>query len=238
MSSFHSPFVPVRAAAASRLVAAVIGLSVLNVYALPPIPAEAPVPVPPVSPAVAGVALPAAAQGQVKRILINPYGEADGVRLTDGTIVKFPPHMAGALTEAVKPGDMIRVFGRPETRGTVKADAIVNVATAQTVFDQPPAVGEGRLLSPHLRVQRLQAQQVEGRIDAVLTGPRGEVNGVILADGSIVRFPPESLRLSVQAGAPFAASGLGTRNVYGTSLEAIRMGPSLAALQPIYDAAP
>lgn len=237
MSFFHSPLVPVRAVAASRLAAFVVGFSMLNAYALPPAPADAPVP-PPLSPAVAGVALPPAAQGQVKRILINPYGEADGLRLTDGTIVKFPPHMAGALTEAVKPGETIRVFGRPEARGVVKADAIVNVATAQTVFDQPPVVGEGRSLPPHLRVQALQAQQVEGRIDAVLTGPRGEVNGVILVDGSIVRFPPESLRLSVQAGAPFAATGLGTRNVYGTSLEAIRMGPSLATLQPIYDAAP
>ena len=71
----------------------------------------------------------------------------------------------------------------------------------------------------------------------MLTGPRGEANGVILTDGSIVRFPPESLRQSVQPGAPFAASGLGTRNANGTSLEAVNLGTSLSALQPLYDGA-
>lgn len=72
----------------------------------------------------------------------------------------------------------------------------------------------------------------------MLTGPRGEVNGVILSDGSIVRFPPESLRLSVQTGAPFAASGLGTRNAFGTALEALALGPTLTTLQPLYDRVP
>ncbi|WP_346285103.1 hypothetical protein [Zoogloea sp.] len=52
---------------------------------------------------------------------------------------------------------------------------------------------------------------------------------------SIVRFPPESLRLAVQSGAPFAASGLGTRNAMGTALEAVSLGTSLSALQPLYD---
>lgn len=178
------------------------------------------------------------AQGPVQRMLINPYGEVDGLRLVDGTIVKFPPHVSDTLTAAVKPGDMVRVIGRPEARGTVKADAIVNTASGQTVYDQPPPVGEGRPLPPHLRAQRLQPQKVEGRVDTVLTGRRGEANGVILADGSIVRFPPESLRLSVQPGAPFAASGLGTRNAMGTSLEAVSLGTSLATLQPLYDRAP
>ncbi|MDD2991428.1 MAG: hypothetical protein PHI64_21030 [Zoogloea sp.] len=182
-----------------------------------------------------GFANQAVVQGQVQRMLINPYGEVDGLRLADGTLVKFPPHLADALTAVVKPGDAVRVIGRPQARGTVHADAIVNTASGQTVYDQPPPLGEGRPLPPHLRARQLQPQQVEGRVDAVLTGPRGEANGVILSDGSIVRFPPESLRLSVQPGAPFAASGLGTRNAMGTSLEAVSLGTSLSALQPLYD---
>jgi len=170
-------------------------------------------------------------------MLINPYGEIDGLRLADGMVVKFAPHLADALAAAVKPGDSVRIIGRPEARGSVRADAIVNTASGQTVYDQPPPLGEGRPLPPHLRAQKLQPQQVEGRVDTVLTGPRGEANGVILADGSIVRFPPESLRQSVQLGAPFAASGLGTRNAIGISLEAVSLGTSLSALQPLYDPA-
>lgn len=201
-------------------------------YAAPPEPGAGlrPPPPPPGGPAGRAVF-----QGEVQRLLINPYGEVDGLRLTDGAIVKFPPHMAGALVAAVKGGDAVRVIGRGEGGGMVKADAIINVATGQTVLDQPPPIDEGRPLPPHLRAQRLEPQQVEGLVDAVLSGPRGEVNGIILADGAIVRFPPDSLRQPVQPGAPFAASGLGTRNAIGTSLEAVSVGLTLSALQPLYN---
>jgi hypothetical protein len=227
MFSSYSSSVSISVAAVGRAFVVAIGLSAANVWALPPAPA----------PLTAMAEQSPAAQGRVSRMLINPYGEVDGLRLADGAIIKFPPHMAAELIAAVKPGQMVRVFGRIEARGSVEADSIVNMTTAQTVFNQPPLAGVRRL-PPHLRAQSLQTQKVEGRIDTVLTGPRGEINGVILADGSVVRFPPDSARLSMQQGAPFAASGLGTRNVYGTSLEAVRMGPSLSALQPIDDLAP
>lgn len=211
----------------------VFGLCSLSVQAQP----HGPAPQHPPMPSRPGPAGQYVVEGQVQRMLINPYGEVDGLRLKDGTIAKFPPHMADALLAAVKVGDAVRVIGRAQTRGTVQAEAIVQTASGRTVYEQPLIVGEGRVLPPHLRAQRLQTQQVEGRVDTVLTGPRGEANGVILSDGSIVRFPPESLRLSVQPGAAFAASGMGTRNEFGTSLEAVSMGTTLAALQPLYDRA-
>lgn len=208
--------------------------------AMPPPPAGA-MPSPPLGampPPAPGAAASAVAQGQVQRLLINPYGEVDGLRLVDGTVAQFPPHLSQALSAAVKPGDTVRIIGRPLSRDSVKADAIVNATSGQTVYDQPPTPDAGRPLPPHLRAQALRPQRVEGQVDAVLTGPRGEANGVILTDGSIVRFPPESLRLSVLPGASFAADGLGTRNALGTSLEAVSMGTSLSALQPLYDRAP
>lgn len=208
------------------------GLASTGVFAAPPAPPA------PLAPPAAARPMPAVAQGQVQRLLTNPYGEVDGLRLADGTIVRFAPHLADALTAAVKPGDTVRVIGRPHARGTVQADAIVNDASGQTVYDQPPPLADGRPLPPHLRAQRLQPQQVEGRVDAVLTGRRGEANGVILADGSIVRFPPDSLRQPVQPGAPFAAAGLGTRNGLGLSMEAVSLGTSLSALQPLYQPMP
>lgn len=178
------------------------------------------------------------AQGQVQRLLMNPYGELDGLRLGDGTLVQFPPHLSDALNAAVKPGDTVRVIGQPQARGMVRADAIVNTTNGQTIYNQPPALGVARPLPPHLRAQALLPQQVAGQVDAVLSGPRGEANGVILSDGSVVRFPPESLRISLLPGAPFAAEGLGTRNALGVSLEAVRVGTSLSTLQPLYDRAP
>ncbi|MDF3835392.1 hypothetical protein P3W85_20885, partial [Cupriavidus basilensis] len=214
------------------------GLCSLSAHAMPPGPAPDLPPAPPQRLDAPGLMGQYAVEGQVQRMLINPYGEVDGLRLSDGTIAKFPPHMADALTATVKVGDAVRIIGQAQARGTIRADAIVHTGSGRTVYVQPPPVGEDRVLPPHLRAQRLQPQQVEGRVETVLTGRRGEANGVILSDGSIVRFPPESLRLSVQTGAPFAASGLGTRNAFGTSLEAISMGTSLSALQPLYDRAP
>ncbi|MNX05518.1 hypothetical protein D3C86_351380 [compost metagenome] len=182
-------------------------------YGVPP-----PGVMPPPAPPVADPAAPSVAEGKVQRLLMNPYGEVDGLRLADGTLVRFPPHLSESLVAAVKPGDTVRVIGRGQAPRGVRADAIVNTSTGQTVYDQPPVPGAGRPLPPHLRAQALH-------------------NGVILADGSIVRFPPDSLRVSVQPGAPFAAEGLGTRNTLGTSLEAMSLGTSLSALQPLYDRA-
>ncbi len=183
---------------------------------------------------------PAVFEASVARWLTNPYGEVDGLRVADGTIVRFPPHLADAMTAAIRPGDRVRIIGRRDAQGPVRADAIVNSATGQTVYDQPAASAGERPMPPHLRMAGLQTQQAQGRIDAVLTGPRGEADGVILSDGSIVRFAPHALQQQppLQQGQPFAASGLGTRNAHGVSLEAISAGTTLADLRPLYGRAP
>ncbi|MBI3057443.1 MAG: hypothetical protein HYY77_25860, partial [Betaproteobacteria bacterium] len=45
---------------------------------------------------------PPAAQATASRLLINPFGEVDGVLLDTGTIVTFPPHMGGQIAAAIK----------------------------------------------------------------------------------------------------------------------------------------
>lgn len=181
----------------------------------------------------ATAALPAVADANVKSILFNPYGEADGLRLANDVIVKFPPHRSQALLGAVQPGQHVRILGHVETPAIVKADAIINVTTGNIVVDQPPA-NPLPLLPPHLRAQSLQALQVEGKVDLILNGPRGEVDGVILDNQSIVHFPPESLSAPLRPGERIAVAGLGTKTASGVSLEAIRMGTSTATMQPLY----
>lgn len=181
----------------------------------------------------ATAALPAVADATVKSILFNPYGEADGLRLANDVIVKFPPHRSQALLGAVQPGQHVRILGHAETPAIVKADAIINVTTGNIVVDQPPA-NNLPLLPPHLRAQALQPLQVEGKVDLILNGPRGEVDGVILDNQSIVHFPPESLSVPLRPGLRIAVAGLGTKTANGVSLEAIRMGSSAATMQPLY----
>lgn len=231
-----------------------------DAFALPPLPPPMPessTSLPPVSgargPAAAiqpldmqaTAALPAVAEADVKSILFNPYGEADGLRLVNDVIVKFPPHRAQALLAVVQPGQHVRILGHAEPGvrmgqampagipAMVKADAIINVTTGNIVVDQPPTPGLP-LLPPHLRAQTLQPLQVEGRVDLVLNSPRGEMEGVILDNQSIVRFPPESLNTPLRPGMHLVVAGLGSKTASGFSLEAMRMGSSAATMQPLY----
>lgn len=237
----RSSFLPRSLAAVSALM--LLGsLMAAQAQALPPAPPPGAGPVaaplaPPAPPATYDAAMTAQApvmEGRVSRFLINPYGEVDGLMVGDRTVVKFPPHLSQTLQNAVRPGQSVRVFGQAEAAGVIKADAIVNLANGQTVIDRPPAFDANPPLPPHLRAAQLRQLSVRGKIALVLTGPRGEANGVILDDGSIVRFAPDSLRTPLEPGAPFAANGLGTRNSLGTAIEAIDVGASADSLQPLY----
>lgn len=174
-------------------------------------------------------------EGRVQRVLINPFGEVDGLKLDNGTIVRFAPHMGEDLAATAQPGQTVRVAGYASGYGAVRAYAISNTSSGQTVTDQGPPHFRGLpRIPPHLRMMSLQTMQTEGRIEAVLTGRRGEPNAVLLDNGHLVRFAPHSLTVPVQVGQPFAASGMGTRNQHGMALEAVSMGSSLSALQPLF----
>src|SRR5438094_9990166 len=49
--------------------------------------------------------------GTVQQYLLTPHGEVEGLLLSDGTIVRFPPHPSAAMTATVKPGDVMTVAG-------------------------------------------------------------------------------------------------------------------------------
>lgn len=182
--------------------------------------------------AYAAAPMAQAAEGEVQRLLINPYGDIDGLQLTDGRVVKFAPHMGTELGKVVTPGQTVRVSaGRPEGANTIKAYALVNVTNGRVIEELPPAYPR---VPRHLRAAFLQAQEAEGTIATVLTGRHGEPNGVILDSGVIVRFPPHSLTTALIPGQAFAARGFGTRNAHGLALEAVSMGASLATLQPLH----
>jgi hypothetical protein len=176
------------------------------------------------------------ATGQIKRFLVNPQGEVDGLLLVDGTLVKFPPHMSDELIAVVKAGDTITVRGFREAGGAIKAFVIGNDASTTQVIEHPP-VPDPRRMPKNLSFAGLGRLQVTGAVDQLLRGPQGEVNGALLGDGTSVRFPPHvgfDFAALLQTGQPLAAEGFGTENAYGKGLEATAMGPTLAALRPIY----
>ncbi|MDQ7978861.1 hypothetical protein QYH69_16560 [Paraburkholderia sp. SARCC-3016] len=160
----------------------------------------------------------ATTRGTVARFLINPDGDVDGFTTGDDTLVRFPPHMGTQLTSA--------------------AQRIVDTRSGQQVIDEPPMRGAAPLPRA-ARGEGLSRLSAQGQVAHVTTAPRGEPDGVILADGTVIKLaPPEAQQFAslVRTGAMVSAQGYGTRNQYGTALQATAFG-SPGDLTPLYDRA-
>lgn len=179
---------------------------------------------------------PPVAQATASRLLINPFGEVDGVLLDTGTIVTFPPHMSVQLAAAIKAGDPVVVKGYLETPTQIKGYVITNTRSNQTVMTQPKPPA-GAKMPPHLRGAGLKEMSAQGEVRHLRYGGRGEVNGLILADGTIVRFPREAsfqLASLLRIGQAIVASGYGTQNEFGRALEVTALGPQGQTPPPLY----
>jgi hypothetical protein len=78
----------------------------------PPAVGEQSAPPPPVAPQPPGAQQPVppdratqatSVRGTVTQYMMNPDGLIDGILLSDGTIVRFAPHMSQQLVQTVKP---------------------------------------------------------------------------------------------------------------------------------------
>jgi hypothetical protein len=129
--------------------------------------------------------------GIVRQYLLTPVGDVEGVELQDGTDIRFPPHMGAALTAIVKPGDRVSVIGfvaPPNPYGlAVKALTITNMATNQSVVDQPPSAPPP---PPWLRGASIREMTVSGTLDHYILNDHGDIDGLILRSGYEVKFPP------------------------------------------------
>jgi hypothetical protein len=170
-----------------------------------------------------------AIQGKAAQYCLTPRGEVDGVILDDGTQVHLPPHLGAQLVFAIKPGDQITVRGlKARAIALIEAVSITNDATHLSVIDSGPP-------GPRDTGQPLQTT---GHVKVQLHGPRGDLNGVLLEDGTIIRLPPEEAdRLASQLaiGQPLYVTGQGIASPLGKVIEARQIGPSatqLAEIQP------
>jgi hypothetical protein len=203
-----------------------------------PIPAAAPAaPAPAAGPGpLADAASIATTQGTVARFLINPDGDVEGFMTGDGTLVRFPPHMGTQLTSAVRRGDLVQVTGRREEGGAFAAQRITDTRDGRQVIDEPPMRGTPPLPRT-ARAEVLSRLSVQGQVAHVTTAPRGEPDGVILSDGTVIKLAPpvaQQFAALVRTGATVSAQGYGTRNQYGAALQATAFG-SPGNLTPLYE---
>lgn len=193
---------------------------------LPPPPPGTPLPPGPAAAAAAPEA-GTVVTGRVQRFLLNPGGEADGLLLADGTQVAFPPHLSADAMQLLRPGDTVQVGGwRAPGVPVLRMRSLE--ANGRSLADTPPAPGMAPPRPPR-EPGALDALSAQGRIDRLLYTDRGDVNGVLLADQTIVRFPPHvgaMYRDQLRPGAELHARGWGTRGAQGTALEATGLGPT------------
>jgi hypothetical protein len=132
-------------------------------------------------------------QGTVKAFKMTPVGDLEGMILTDGTEVHVLPHLSSQLAAAVRPGESVRVLGwRSSVPNFVVATSLTG-QRGQSVVDQgppPPGIRPPPPPPPGQPVPGAQQATVQGRVQQVLHGPAGDVNGALLDDGTTIKVPP------------------------------------------------
>ncbi len=208
-----------------------------------------------------------ATRGTVKYFTMTPRGDVDGFLLADGTQVHVPPHLSTQLVAAVKLGDAVTVHGLHAVAvPMVAAMSVTDDASQQTVVDTGPPDGPGRG-GPHPGGPHPGGphpggphpggphpggpgpagmgppppagppSEVSGKVLPVLHGPRGETNGAMLDDGTVLRMPPpEATRLAalLTPGQTVVAQGPGIMNDLGRMLDVRTIGASRDQLTPIH----
>lgn len=179
-------------------------------------------------------------RGRVDLFTLTPRGEIDGLVLADGLEVKTPPHLSDAVAAAVRRGDTVTVLGlKAAALPLVQAMSISDEATGLTVRDEgpgwPAAVRHDDGAAPPQPRRGLRA-----RIRLVLHGMRGEVNGAVLDDGTVLRLPPpDAVRLAavLAPGCVVVVDGLSRSWSLGTVIEISAVGTAADRMTPVGPAA-
>jgi hypothetical protein len=175
-----------------------------------------------------------AIRGELERLTLTARGDIDGFVLKDGTEVKTAPGLSTQIAFAIKPGDRVTVHGlRAAALPLVRAVSITDEISHRTIADTEMINAPPPPPAPPPRGNPPQAaraiSETSGRARMVLHGAQGEVNGVLLESGTILRFPPDQTAQLVsflQPRQPVVAEGVTLTNAMGTVVEVDQLGPS------------
>ena len=165
-------------------------------------------------------------KGKVAQYLLTPHGVVDGFILADGTEVHLAPHLSTQLVFSVKPGDAVTIHGlKAKAAPLVLAASVTNDATGATVL--------GTAHGPHAALAQIETT---GRVKAQLHTPHGDVDGVLLDDGTIVRLPPpeaEKHAALLADGQTVFVRGFGYAGPLGKVVAAQALGADKDHTQPV-----
>jgi hypothetical protein len=174
-------------------------------------------------------------KGSVEQFTLTPRGDIDGFILADGTEVKTPPHLSTEIAATLRKGDAVTIHGlKAAAMPLIQATAVTNNSSGQTVVDNgPPPKGPKGRHGPHRGPGQAT---VQGRVRTTLHGPRGDVNGALLEDDTVLRLPPpEAARFAalLAPGQSVTVQGREAGSVLGRVIEATAIGQSSARLSKV-----
>jgi hypothetical protein len=176
-------------------------------------------------------------RGAAERFIVNRHGEIDGLLLAGprptSLLVCLPPHLAAAIEAHVKQGDTIRVRGvRPRQADFVAAVALTAENGAVIVDDGPGRDDEHE--PPH-RNGKARSMDAEGVVLLSLYGPKGELRGALLEDGTVVRIGAKeaaSIAELLRPGASVVVRGEGLHTRHGRVIAVEEAGPDRHNMKP------
>ncbi|MGJ5181536.1 hypothetical protein ACQR16_32790 [Bradyrhizobium oligotrophicum] len=172
-------------------------------------------------------------KGAHERFVLNPHGEVDGfvMRAADeDVLVHTPPHMEAELTRHIKPGDVIGVHGVKPRGSALLAAVAVTPANGRRILDHGPDHDREHPKHDHHEIA------TEGTVRLSLFGPKGELRGALLTDGTVVRIgPKEAADVAdlLAPGARLAVRGDGIETRFGRVIHAREAGKGLKSLAPL-----
>lgn len=172
--------------------------------------------------------------GAVELFVLNAHGEVDGFVMKDekrgDILVHTPPHMEEQITRHVKAGDKVSVHGVRPRGAPLLAAVAVTAKTGHQIVDDGPGHNRGRAPVAH------ETMEAGGTVRLALFGPKGELRGALLTDGTVIRVGPkeaEHLQKLLKPGATLAVRGDGVKTHYGRIIHAKEAGKGLADLHPV-----
>jgi hypothetical protein len=158
-------------------------------------------------------------QGTVTQFLLNPHGELDGFIVNGDRQVHFPPHLSAQIVAHIAVGDAVTVRGiRPRAAHMVAAVSI-GIEGGEVILDEGPHHEGEAPEKPNIEPHPMEAT---GTVRLSLYGPKGELRGAMLDDGTSLRLPSHAateLQAYLTPGVHIQAWGHGVQNSYGRTLD-------------------
>lgn len=133
-------------------------------------------------------------RGTIRSLTTAPKGEVDGAVLDNSTTLHWPPHLQDTFKAVAAVGDRVEAAGQTETapRGEVhfEVERLTNLHTGAVAANRDStAPGPRGPRGPMDPIDR-PAKDVSGVVRSLTTAPKGEVDGAILDDGTVLHWPP------------------------------------------------